>query len=255
MIDIDNARAVFMEYVKDYDMNDGKIALKVKHILRVSEISRGLAIERNLSEEDVKLAEIIGLLHDIGRFEQIRVYNTFYDKNSVNHGEYGVKLLFEDGLIEKFNIDEKFYRIIKLAILNHNRCRIEEGLSERELLHAKIIRDSDKLDIYGVLLNDSVQNTYECESLENEEFSDEIVREFKEDKLISYKNMKTNADLWIAHIAYVFDFYFKESYIALKEKSYVNELFEKANFKNIKTINTAKEVVDIANKYIEIKCL
>lgn len=255
MIDIENARKVFFEYVKSYDITDGKIALKVNHILRVSEISKCLATELKLSEEDVKLAELIGLLHDIGRFEQIRVYNTFYDKKSVNHGEYGVKVLFEDGLIKKFNIDEKYYKIIRLAIVNHNRPRIEEGLNGKELLHAKIIRDSDKLDIYNVLLTDTVQNTYECESLENEEFSEEIVREFKEDQLIIYKNMQTNADLWIAHIAYVFDFYFKESYIILKEKDYINKLFEKANFKNEKTKSIAQEIVNISNKYIKEKCL
>lgn len=255
MIDIENAKKVFLEYVKNYDITDGKISLKINHILRVSEISKYLANELNLSEEDIALAELIGLLHDIGRFEQIRVYNTFSDKNSVNHGEYGAKVLFEDGLIEKFNIDEKYYKIIRLAILNHNKPRIEEGLDEKELLHAQIIRDSDKLDIYNVLLIDTMKNTYECESLEDEEFSEEIVREFKEDQLIIYKNMQTNADLWIAHIAYVFDFYFKESYIILKEKDYINKLFEKANFKNKITMNIAQEIVNISNEYIKEKCL
>lgn len=255
MIDIENAKKVFYEYVKKYNAKDGKIALKINHIIRVSSISKGIAETLNMSEEDIKLAEFIGLLHDIGRFEQIRVYNTFYDKDSVNHAEYGVKVLFEDGLIENFNVEEKYYKIIKLAILNHNKSRIENGLNEKELIHAKIIRDSDKLDIYNVLLTDTVQNTYECETLENEEFSEEIVREFKEDNLIIYKNMQTNADLWIAHIAYVFDFYFRESYIKLKEKDYINKLFEKANFKNIKTKSIAQEIVDISNKYIKEKCL
>ena len=142
---------LFKEYVKDYNPNDGKIALKISHILRVTQKSRELAEELNLNEEDTDLAELIGLLHDIGRFEQVRIYNTFYDKDSINHGEYGVKILFEDGLIRKFIKDDSYDEIIKKAILNHNRPRIEEGLSKRELMHAKIIRDADKLDIYYVL--------------------------------------------------------------------------------------------------------
>ena len=56
----------------------------------------------NLSEEDILLAELIGLLHDIGRFEQIKNYHTFLDKESIDHAEYGNKILFEDDLIRNF---------------------------------------------------------------------------------------------------------------------------------------------------------
>lgn len=251
MINIENAKKVFKEYVKDYNLNDGKIALKVGHILRVSNISRKIATSLNLSEEDINLAEIIGLLHDIGRFEQLKRFNTFIDKDSINHGEYGVKILFEDNLIEKFKIEEKYYKIIRNAILNHNRSEIEDGLTEKELLHAKIIRDSDKLDIFYVLLTDTLENSYGCATLESEIFSNEIVREFKEDHIIDYKKRQTYGDIWISHIAYVFNFYYKSSYIVMKENNYINKFLQKAQFKNTNTIKTAKELVNIANNYID----
>ncbi len=253
MINIENAKKVFKEYVKNYNLNDGKIALKVGHILRVSSISRKIATSLNLSEEDVNLAELIGLLHDIGRFEQVKRFNTFVDKDSINHGEYGVKILFENNLIEKFNIEEKYYKIIKTAILNHNKSEIEEGLTEKELLHSKIIRDSDKIDIFYVLLTDSIENTYGCSSLKQEVFSNEIVREFKEEHLINYKKRATYGDIWISHVAYVFNFYYKNSYIVIKENDYMNKLLLKAQFENPETIKTAKNLVDIANKYIDEK--
>ena len=252
MIDIENARKVFKEYVSDYDINDGKIALKYNHILRVAEISKKIATELNLPEEDIKLAELIGIFHDIGRFEQVRRFNTFIDKDSINHGEYGVEVLFDDGLIKKFNIDEKYYRIIKLAVLNHNRKAIEtEGMSERELLHYKIIRDSDKLDIFYVLVTDKFINSYGTESMENEKFSDEIVREFREDHCIDYKKMKTYGDRWIAHMAYVYDFYFKSSYKYMNEKEYLERLFDFVNFKDRQTRATAEEILNIANQYVK----
>lgn len=253
MIDIINAKKVFNEYVKKYNANDGKIALKIAHILRVADLSKKIAISLNLSEEDIELAELIGLLHDIGRFEQVRIYNTFIDKISINHGEYGVKVLFEDSLIEKFNVDEKYYKIIKTAILNHNRSEIEEGLSDVELLHSKIIRDSDKLDIFYVLSTDTIKNIYGCELLENETFSEEIIREFKEDHIINYKNRNTYGDIWISHVAYVFDFNYKDSYITMKENDYINKLLKKANFKNENTLKEAKEMIDMANDYIDMK--
>ena len=113
MIDIENAKRVFKEYVKNYNPNDGKIALKISHILRVTQKSRELAEELNLNEEDTDLAELIGLLHDIGRFEQARIYNTFNDRESFNHAELSVKVLFEEHLIDKFNVEEKYKKIIK----------------------------------------------------------------------------------------------------------------------------------------------
>ena len=111
-IDIKNARIEFKNYVKDYNPNDPKIALKIAHIERVSQKARLISENLRLEEEDIRLAELIGILHDIGRFEQIRKYNTFMDKDSVNHAEYGVKVLFEDGLIRKFIIEDKYDNII-----------------------------------------------------------------------------------------------------------------------------------------------
>lgn len=253
MIDIEKSKQVFNEYVKNYDLKDGKILLKVNHILRVSNLSKKIATSLNLSEEDILLAELIGLLHDIGRFEQVRKYNTFIDKISINHGEYGVKVLFEDNLIEKFDIDKKYYQIIKTAILNHNRAKIEDGLTTEELLHSKIIRDSDKLDIFYVLLTDIIKNTYGCETLENETFSPEIIREFKQDHIIDYKNRTTYGDIWISHLAYVFDFYFDSSYELIKENDYVNKLLKMANFKQPETLEIAKELTRIANDFVDEK--
>ncbi len=254
MIDIINAKKVFKEYVSNYDITDGKIALKVAHILRVAELSKQIANSLGLSEEDVELAELIGLLHDIGRFEQVRKFNTFNDKKSINHGEYGVKILFEDNLIKKFNIDEKYYKTIKIAILNHNRNCIENGLTEKELIHSKIIRDSDKLDIFHVLLTDTMENIYGCsdEQMQNSSFSEITIKEFKEDHLIDYKNRKTFGDLWISHVAYIFDFNFKNSYIIMKQNDYLNKLLERVNFKDSKTIEQAKEIVEIGNEYMNM---
>ena len=120
-IDIKNARIEFKKYIEKYNPNNPKIALKISHIERVSNKARQIAESLNLDEENIKLAELIGLLHDIGRFEQVRIYKTFMDKDSVNHAEYGVKILFNDGLIRKFIKDDKYDEIIKKSILNHNR--------------------------------------------------------------------------------------------------------------------------------------
>ena len=253
MIDIENAKKVFNEYVSTYDLTDGRIALKVGHILRVSAISRRIAESLNLSKEDVELAELIGLLHDIGRFEQVRKYNTFVDKDSINHGEYGVKVLFEDGLIEKFGVDEKYYKIIKVAILNHNKSLIEDGLKEKEQLHAMISRDSDKIDIFHVLTTDTLMNIYGCNSMADTDFSDEIIREFKEDHYIDYKKRETYGDIWISHVAYVFDFNYLSSYEVLAENDYITKFYQRMDFEKSKTKAQALEIYGIAMDYLKSK--
>lgn len=251
MIDLDKAKKAFKEYIEKYNTNDGQIALKIGHILRVTEKSKLIAESLNLSIEDIKLAQLIGLLHDIGRFEQVRLYHTFIDKDSINHGEYGVKILFEDKLINQFIEDRQYDSIIKKAILNHNRSRIEEGLNERELLHSKVVRDADKLDIFYVLLTDSIINTYGCENIENEKITSEIAEQFYNNHMINYQDRKTYADIFVSHIAYVFDFYFNSSLQQIKEADYLNRLLKKMNFKKEETKKVANEIVCYANKYIE----
>ena len=86
MVDINNAQKFFLEYVQNYDLNNENIKRKEQHSLRVMAISKKIAEELKLSEKEIKLATLIGLLHDIGRFEQYTKWKTFSDKISTNHG-------------------------------------------------------------------------------------------------------------------------------------------------------------------------
>ena len=69
MIDLKKAKLVFNEYVNNYDQNDDKVILKISHTYRVMERCQEIAASLNLDDENIQLAGLIGLLHDIGRFE------------------------------------------------------------------------------------------------------------------------------------------------------------------------------------------
>ena len=252
-IDILKAKQIFKEYVKNYNPEDEKIKIKIAHIERVSQISKKLAENLKLSQEDIELAELIGLLHDIGRFEQVKRYNTFVDKDSINHGEYGVKILFEDGLIREFIKNDKYDRIIKLAILNHNKADIEKGLTKRENLHAKIIRDADKIDIFSVLTTGDKEAIWEKADLSNDIITDEIYREFIEDKSINYKNRKTSADILVSHFAYVYDFNFKETLEVIRQNNYIDKLYKRFIFNDKETMKKFNNIYETAKKYLEEK--
>ena len=79
----------FTAYVQKFDHTDAGVVLKYEHSMRVSRIIEDIARGISLSDGDVNLAWCIGVLHDIGRFEQLREYHTFIDYRSVDHAKYG----------------------------------------------------------------------------------------------------------------------------------------------------------------------
>lgn len=253
MIDINRAKNAFDEYVKNYNPENGKIRLKISHIKRVASISKDIATELGLSKEDIQLAELIGLLHDIGRFEQVRIYNTFVDKNSINHGQLGAKILFEDGLIRNFVEDNQYDEIIRKAIVNHNRAKIEDGLDERELMHCKIIRDSDKTDIYYVLSVEDTKNCYETGDMTKEKITPEIYKEFIEEHSIDYKKMQSSADILVGHFAYAFDYNYNYGLKILENKGYIDKLYNKFSFNDKVTQDMCDNIYKETKQYIAMK--
>ena len=82
-----------------------------------------------------------------GRFEQWTKYKSFDDLKTIDHGDLGEELLFKKGLIKNFKLDDEFYDIVSKAIKYHNKYELPDDLTVREKMHAKIVRDADKLDI------------------------------------------------------------------------------------------------------------
>ena len=253
MIDLEKAKKVFDEYVNNFDIENGMIKLKIEHTKRVAEIAKNIAESLNLSEEDIKLAELIGVLHDIGRFEQAKVYGTFSDGKSVNHAEKGIEVLFNQKWIRKFIENEKYDSIIYNAVLNHNRTNIDNNLTEREILHSKIIRDADKADILYVILTEPVLYVYHTDEINVEAVTDEIFREFIEERKIDYKQRKTHVDTLICHFAFAFDLNFEYTFKYIYDKKYMNKIAEKIKFKNEETQRRIYLARDMANRYLEEK--
>ena len=121
---MDNIVEIFKKYTSKYNLKDIRIGMKENHSIAVMELMGELAYRLNLSNEDIKLARLIGLLHDIGRFPQWEKYHTFVDKNSVDHAEIGADYLFKEGHIRDFIEDNKYDSIIEKAIRNHNKYKI-----------------------------------------------------------------------------------------------------------------------------------
>lgn len=252
MIDITRANLAFDEYVNNYDIKNQKIKLKIDHIKRVSKIAKQIATNLNLSKEDIELAEIIGLLHDIGRFEQVKRYNTFWDQKSVNHGALGVEVLFKDNKIRNFITSDKYDEIIKTAILNHNVARADMKFSnEKEELHSKIIRDADKIDILYILTYSDKKEEWEKEDLSFEKISDEIYTSFMEKNEVVYRQRKTPLDVLVSEFAYIFDFNYKYSLKYIKKEQYIETLYKRFCFKDEETKFRFNNIYEKTKSYID----
>ena len=139
----------------------------------------------------------------------------------------------------------------EIVFVTHNKGKIDDGLNQRELLHAKIIRDADKLDIFYILTTYSKQAVWESDDLSNDIISDEIYREFKEDKRIDYKQRKCAADLLVCHFAYVYDLYFKYTMQEVYKNNYLDTIYNRHHFNDKKTMEIYEDIYTTAKKYVE----
>lgn len=137
----------FYAYVQQYDLENVDIRSKYNHSLRVMDSMLKYAKLLDYSDDDIALCRVIGLLHDIGRFEQLKVYHTYVDYKSVDHADYSVLQLFDKGEIRRFCTKEEWYPIISFAIANHNKIVLPKCEDERTLRIARLLRDVDKMDV------------------------------------------------------------------------------------------------------------
>ncbi|MCR4674699.1 MAG: HD domain-containing protein, partial [Lachnospiraceae bacterium] len=124
-IDRKKAKDAFDCYTNKYNMSDVKIRLKVEHTYRVAGIAQRIASSLSTEDAFVDFAWFLGLLHDVGRFEQIKRYNTFNDGASVDHAEFGADLLFGEGLIFDF--------LPEGSLTSENKEELEERLKKAEI--------------------------------------------------------------------------------------------------------------------------
>ena len=214
---------IFDEFVMKYDMNIDMIAYKYNHSYRTVHQAEEIARSINLSEEDKELASLIALLHDIARFKQWTEYKTFDDHKSFDHGDEAIKILFDEKEIEKYNVDKKDYDIIKKAIKYHNKLEYnEEELNEKEKLHAKIIRDADKIDI---IYSFSTQRLLEIKS-DGSPISDKVSEKIKNHKLVNKEDIVTKTDRVIMELALVYDLNFKYSLEKVYKENYLGKMIE-----------------------------
>lgn len=216
-----NIEEEFKKYVSKFDLNDDSISRKYYHSLRVMNKARKIAESIELSEEYINIATVVGLLHDYGRFEQWKRYHTFADGKSIDHGDLGVEILFDEKEIEKYDIKKENYRIIYNAIKYHNKLEISEDLTKEEKIICKIIRDADKLDIYELLLDGKIVFIDD-----NNPINSEVEKQFFENSSINKKIVKNESNRILLRLAMMYDINFKWSIEYIKNNNIIDRMLE-----------------------------
>lgn len=254
MIDINKAQTEFDHYLDGFDRNNDKIRLKIIHTNEVVRCAKEIARRMNLSQEDRELAEVIALLHDIGRFEQVKRYDSF-EQATMDHAAFGVELLFESDKpwIRSFVPSDQWDSIIREAIGQHSKYELGIIEDERTLLHARLIRDADKLDNCRVKLVDDMKVLLgmDAEEVGSQPITDIVFQTCTDHKSVRLADRITKMDYWVSYIAYFFDINFKETFQIIKENDFVNRLIDRVPYSNPDTRDKMEQIRKMVNSYID----
>ena len=228
-IDRQRVKEKFAEYTRNYDPSNPKIALKIAHTYRVADNCEKIAISLGLTDEEIEFAWLSGMLHDIGRFEQVKRYNTFIDSESVDHAEFGADLLFgEDKLITNYVDFRSWDDDLEIVIRQHNKYRIDGSLSGKRLVFCHILRDADKVDILRVNVETPMEEIYNVteDVLFEAGVSEKVMEQVREHHAVNRDIMDSPAEHLIGHIALAFELVYPKSWELAKEQGYLHKMFE-----------------------------
>lgn len=281
-IDRKKAKAAFEKYTSAYDNTNNLINLKVEHTYRVASICDEIAMGMGISCDDTDLAWLLGLLHDVGRFEQLRVYGTLNDAKSVNHAEYSVKVLFDDRNIEDYiDIDTQSYdysnhvnlenetnikdtdindnqtlKLIYEAIKYHNVYRVPESMDKRTRFFCDLLRDADKIDIIKVNCMTPIEQIYPVtkEEVMTSKISEEIMKDYMGHSAVLRSNKRTAIDHLVGHISLAFELVHNISYKILDKQGYIYQLLDFKSL-NEETKMQFEQIRQEMNSFINTKLM
>jgi len=208
---------------------DKHIRLKEEHTARVCQEMRYILHGLKVRQADGLLAEAAALLHDVGRFEQFRRYRTYADPKSCDHGLLGCQVLCENGTLE--GLDEPEKKILLDAVRWHGAKTVPSELEERSSYFCKLVRDADKLDVLGLLIDNFTRYYRDPKHFDLEvEFADEpfvspdVLKAVFSGQLVDYRQIRTLHDAQMVLLGWVYDINFGPALVRILDKQYLDKI-------------------------------
>lgn len=255
-MDFDRAQAAFERYLDGFDREDPKVKLKIIHTFGVVEWAEKAAGRMGLPGEEAELAKLIALLHDIGRFEQVKRFDSF-EPATMDHAAYGADLLAADNhaFLREFVPEEGDDEIILTSIRLHSLYELPPMEEGRCRLHAMLIRDADKLDNCRVKLVDSLDILLgmEAEKVGALPISQEVWNLCLQRRSVYSPLRKNRMDYWVSYIAYFFDINFPASAAFILEEDFVRRVAERIPYTHPDTAQKMEELVSMVEEFMREK--
>lgn len=209
---LDELTQRFRHFTDGYRVNgilDPMHQLKLEHTIRVAADARTIAAGMDWPEEELNLAEAVGLFHDIARFPQFKQYRSFSDADSIDHGDLGVQTLGNENVLEGVLEEER--ALILRSVQYHNKRDLPQGLTSEEEKCLRLIRDADRLDIFFICW-DTIQTGHihdHPEIIMGIEFdgapTDTVLDQFERGERIDYRSIKSMTDRFVLHLSWMRD--------------------------------------------------
>jgi len=219
-------RVWFGDYIADFYGDDeyvnANLKLKEEHTRRTCKEMLYLAKELGLSDEQKRIAEVIALFHDIGRFEQFVRHRTYVDGRSINHSLLGLEVLRKTKVLGDVDETERLW--IEKAIEYHGSKELPQDLNGDCLLFSKLIRDADKIDslyvmtdCYSKYVANPQEYKLEIELPDEPGYSKEVLDELLAGRRIDYGRLLTLNDMKLCLLAWIYDVNFAPALKRIKQ--------------------------------------
>ncbi|MBA7685745.1 hypothetical protein ES703_94171 [subsurface metagenome] len=232
---MEKIRVWFDDYVAGFYGDDefvnANIELKEKHSRRTCEETLGLAEELGLSDNQRRIAELIALLHDIGRFRQFVKYGTYNDTRSEDHCLLSLKVLRETKVLDGIEKEEK--QLIEKAIEYHGQKQLLADLDGECLLFSQLIRDADKIDVLYVVTeyyrqyrDNPEEFMLELEFPDEPGYSAEVVGGILCGRRIDNSELRTLNDMKLCQLGWVYDVNFAATLKRIRQRRFLEHIID-----------------------------
>ncbi|MBN1291643.1 MAG: HD domain-containing protein [Candidatus Latescibacteria bacterium] len=204
-----------------------EIESKLEHIKNVISYCRILGKNLDWSENNIQIAETIGLLHDVGRFTQFIKYHTIIDADSVNHAKLAFSIVNKSGILAPLPFPDR--TIILEGIRYHNDKKFGNKVHPESLPFIKLIRDADKLDKLRVAKVAVQEHLNNSPNLQLTLFTDGTVNpkalsQLKRCQTVSKKYIRSELDFRLLQLSLIFDIQYAVTYRIIAESNIVGQL-------------------------------
>ncbi|ADU62359.1 MULTISPECIES: HD domain-containing protein [Pseudodesulfovibrio] len=207
---------------------DKLINLKLEHSIQVLDTARHIIAGETITGRTADICLLAALYHDTGRFPQFARYQTFNDRESVNHARLGVLTLRSMTLPDGLSGEE--WRIVRFAVAQHNAKTVRPTLPARLLHPVMVVRDADKLDIFRVLLDhfgENKKNPLVAMGLEDTsvQYSDEVYQAVLQGRTGDYRHMRFANDFKLLLAGWLHELHYPTTLAMAVEQRFPDRIF------------------------------